>query len=241
MINDMLSKYRQETEQLIEACHRMAELGYVTSAGGNLSLKLDGDLLLITPTKTPKRTMRFEDICIVNLEGETVYAANGKAPTGETPFHTRIFKKRPDVKAIVHAHPPLMTGFAIAGSNLLEMPFLPEPVFEIGPMLTVPYETPITEALSLQFDKVIEHSNGFLMANHGAVICGINSVFEAVEMMQMAECMAQSILVSIQLGNARPISPEYVRELDGVARRRGIPIPGAPGKYQSVTELYSHG
>ena len=79
--------------------------------------------------------MCFEDICVIDLDGNILYAAEGKKPTGEWPFHTRIMKKRPDIKAIAPAHPPILTGFAIANNGMMEKPFLPEPIIEVGPIL----------------------------------------------------------------------------------------------------------
>lgn len=232
------TQYEAQITSLVRASHRLAELGYVTSSGGNLSLRVNDSIVLITPTKTPKRLMCFDDICAVDLEGNLLFSAEGKSPTGELPFHLRIMRKRPDIKAIVHGHPPLMTGFAIANSDLLEKPFLPEPVIEVGPLLRVPYETPLSEALSEQFDKVIHQSDGFLMENHGAVLCSVNNVLEAVEFMQMIECMAQSILVSMQLGTCKSIPASYVKELDKVISMRNLNMPGAPGRFVSVMQLY---
>jgi len=240
-MDEFQKKYAEEIQELVTACHRCAELGYVTSSGGNLSVRVGDNTVLITPTKTPKRTMRFEDICAVDLEGSTVYAPAGKKPTGETPFHARIMRGRRDIRAVVHAHPPVLTGFAIADSDLLRKPFLPEPIIEVGPILTVPYDTPLSESLSEKFDQVIGLSNGFLMENHGAVFCSPHSVFDAVELLQKVECMAQSILVSVQLGNPKPIPPEYVREMDEVIAIRELKIPGKPGKFASATQLYSLG
>lgn len=238
MMNERLREYENEIMELVEACHRLGELGYVASAGGNLSVRIGENLILITPTKTAKRTMRMEDICAVDLDGNTVYAPDGKKPTGETPFHVRIMRKRTDIKAIVHAHPPVLTGFAIAGSELLAKPFLPEPIIEVGPLLMVPYETPLTEALSEQFDSVIDYSNGFLMENHGALICSKNNVCEAVEMMQMMESMGKSIIVSMMLGNCKPIAPEFVKQMDQVIKTRNLSMPCAEGKCSSASELY---
>jgi ribulose-5-phosphate 4-epimerase/fuculose-1-phosphate aldolase len=238
-MHNFQKKYENEINEIIESCHRLAELGYVTSSGGNISLRVEDKLLLITPTKTPKRTIHFEDICAVDLVGNTVFAPEGKKSTGETPIHVRIMRKRPDVAAIVHAHPPILTGFAIAGSDLLAKPFLPEPITEVGPMLVVPYETPLTDALSLQFDAVIEKSNGFLMENHGALLCSVNSVFEAVELMQMMECMGSSVLTAIALGNAKPITAKYVKEMDQVSVTRSLNMPGARGRFHSASELYN--
>lgn len=237
-MNEIQKKYQKEIEELIEACHRMAELEYVTSSGGNLSMRVEENLVLITPTKTPKRIMRFEDICAVDLEGHTVFAPEGKKPTGETPFHVRIMRKRPDVTGVVHGHPPILTGFAIANNGMLEQPILPEPIIEVGPILMVAYATPLSEELSENFDAVIEKSNGFLMENHGAVFCSPHSVFEAVEMMQMMECMAKSMVTALQLGNLKSLTPENVRDMDEVIRVRNLPMPGAKGQFRSASELY---
>ena len=230
--------YKNQIEELVTACHRCAELNYVTSSGGNLSYRVDENVMLITPTKTLKRTMRFEDICVIDLEGNILYAAEGKKPTGEWPFHTRIMRNRPDVKAIAHAHPPILTGFAIANDGMMEKPFLPEPIIEVGPILMVPYETPLSEALSMQFDAVIEKSNGFLMENHGALFCSPVGIEDAVELLNMSECMAGSVLVSKLLGNAKTIPNQYVKEMDEVISIRNLKMPGATGKYHSASELY---
>jgi len=237
-MNDLQKKYQKEIEELVEACHRCAELNYVTSAGGNLSVRVADNMMLITPTKTPKRTMRFEDICVIDLEGNIIFAPEGKKPTGEWPFHTRIMRNRPDIKAIAHTHPPVLTGFAIANNGMMEKPWLPEPIMEMGPILMVPYGTPLSEDLSEKFDTVINDSNAFLMENHGTVFCSPISIFDAVELLNMAECMATSVVVAQILGNAKPITPPYVKEIDDVIAVRSLKMPGATGKYKSASELY---
>ena len=228
--------YKKEIKMLTQACHRLGELGYVTSSGGNLSVRVDEKLILITPTKTPKRFMTEDDICAVDLDGNVVYAPDGKKPTGETPFHTRIMRMRPDVKAIVHAHPPILTGFSIAQSDLLSKAILPEPIIEVGPILNVKYATPLSDELSENFDKVIEKSNGFLMENHGALICNTNDVTEAVEQMQMIESMAQSVVVAKCMGNLELIPQKYVEELDNVIKVRNLTIPGL--NQSSLKDIY---
>lgn len=225
-MNGLNIKYKSEIEQIVEASRRLGELGYVTSSGGNLSLRADDDVIIITPTKTPKRNMAFEDICAVNLKGETIYAPSGKKPTGETPFHIRIMNVRPDVKAIVHAHPPVLTGFAIAHSDLLSRPLLPEPIIEVGPMLNVEYAAPLSQKLSENFDKVIMKSNGFLMENHGALICNINNIAEAVEQLQMMETLAESLVVAKIMGSIETISSRDVADLEDVIRIRSLKTPG---------------
>ncbi len=229
-MNDFVKKYQKQIDELVETCHRCAELGYVTSAGGNISVRVEENVILITPTKTPKRLVTAEDICAVDLDGKTVYAPAGKAPTGETPFHTRIFRKRADVKAIVHAHPAYLTGFAIANSTLLEKPILPEPAMEIGPIVPVPYETPLSDELSENIERELHRSNGFLMENHGAIFCSAYGAMDALDQLQMAENMAISVIVSMQLGNCKPIEDRFIQGIDDVATRRKLAVPGGqPG------------
>lgn len=237
-MNGLQIKYEKEIKMLVEACRHCAELNFVTSAGGNLSQRVEDNVILITPTKTPKRIVAEEDICIIDLNGNILFAPDGKKPTGEWPFHTRIMRKRPDVMGIAHTHPPILTGFSIANNGLLEKPWLPEPIIEMGPILTVPYGTPLSEELSENFDAVIYESNGFLMQNHGALFCSPVNVFEAVELTDMAERMAMSVLVSVSMGCGEPITPLYVKEMDEVIRVRNLKMPGAEGRFSSASELY---
>ena len=235
---ELQKKYEVKICELVNACHRVAELNYVASSGGNLSYRVDDNVMLITPTKTYKRKVGFEDICIIDLDGNVLYAADGKKPTGEWPFHTRIMQKRKDVKAIVHAHPPVLTGFAIAGDNMLHQAFLPEMLIEIGPLVTVKYATPLSQELSDEFEHVIDQSNGFLMENHGAAFLSPNSIEDAVELLEMSECMAISVLTAKILGNAKPLNEEQIRGMDEVLKVRNLRLPGNREENKSVYDLY---
>lgn len=225
-MKEIKERYKNEIKMLTEACRRCGELGYVTSSGGNLSVRVEENLILITPTKTPKRFMTEEDICAIDLKGNTVYAPEGKKPTGETPFHARIMRMRPDIKSIVHAHPPVLTGFAIAHSDILSKAILPEPIIEVGPVLNVKYATPLSEELSESFDKVIQKSNAFLMENHGFLVCGNTDVINTVEQMQMIEAMAQSVVVANCVGKVEFLSDTDLQELEEVIQIRNLKIPG---------------
>ncbi|MBO5908086.1 MAG: class II aldolase/adducin family protein [Clostridia bacterium] len=229
-------KYKKEIKLLTDACRRLGELGYVTSSGGNLSIRVEDNLILITPTKTPKRFMTVDDICAIDLEGNTVYAPEGKKPTGETPFHARIMRMRPDVKTIVHAHPPVITGFAVAHSDILAKAILPEPIIEVGPMLNVKYATPLSDELSENFDSVITKSNAFLMENHGCLLCSFTDVMNTVEQMQMMEAMAQSVVVAKILGNVELLSDKHIGELEDVIKVRNLKIPGY--EQNSLHDIY---
>lgn len=236
-MTDIQKRFETEIVEMVKACHRCAEVGFVQSQGGNLSQRVGEDLVLITPTKMNKADIQFDDICVVTMDGKTVYAPDGGKPTGELPFHLRILKSRPDIRAIVHAHPPVLTGFAINGGDWLKRPYLPEPVLEVGPMVLVPYAEPLSEELACSFDAVIETSNGFLMQNHGALMCSVESAKRAQELLEMVEAQAKSLVVAIALGGARTLPEADVRNLERTLKTRGQCLPCAPGKAGGLIEL----
>ena len=231
-------QYHNQINELVKAANRLAEIGFVTSQGGNLSMRVAEDVLLITPTKVAKMAITFEDICAVDMQGHVLYAKEGRKPTGEWPFHVRIMNKRPDVMGIVHAHPPILTGYAIAGGDLLQRAFLPEPVIEVGPMIMVPYAEPLSDQLAENFDSVIDQSNGFLMENHGAVMISPEGIWRALELLEMMEAAGKSMLVAQMLGNLKTIPTADVKNLENVIKIRNMPMPGLPGAVSSLTDIF---
>lgn len=237
--NELQKKYASQICELAATANRLAELGYVTSQGGNLSLCADENVVLITPTKHAKADVRPEDICIIDMDGRLLYAKEGRKPTGEWPFHTRIMRNRPDVKGIIHAHPPILTGFAIAGGDIMQKGYLPEPVTEVGPMMMVPYAVPLSDELAENFDAVIHKSNGFLMENHGAVMVSPEGLKRCLEMMEMMEAQGKSLVVAKIMGNMKPLSKDRINELDaGVIKVRDLPMPGLPGEVKQLSDIF---
>lgn len=231
-------KYQAQIQELAQSANRLAALGFVTSQGGNLSLRADADVILITPTKLAKAEVSFEDICAIDMEGRIIHAPENRRPTGEWPFHLRIMRKRPDVKGVIHAHPPVLTGFAIAGDDLLRYAYLPEPVLEVGPMLMVPYAVPLSDRLAENFDPVIALSNGFLMENHGCVMVSPEGLKRCLEMIEMMEAMGQSLVVARTMGKLKPLTKAQIDELSEVIRIRNLPMPGLPGAVEKLSDIY---
>lgn len=231
--------FRDQAELLAEAARRTGDLGYVASHGGNLSLRVCADRVLITPTKVDKRAMRAEDICMIDMDGALVYAPPGRSPTGETPMHLRILRRRPDLRSIVHAHPPVLTGFSISPmGELLSRPLLPEPVIEAGPLLVVPYAEPVSEALAEEFDKVIALTNSFLMKNHGVTVCGSDGIDRTLGILEMLEMQAYSVWVARCLGGVDVIPAREVAALENTLRTRKLPIPADPRVVAHLTDQY---
>jgi ribulose-5-phosphate 4-epimerase/fuculose-1-phosphate aldolase len=231
-------KYKSQIEEMVKASVRLGELGYVASQGGNLSYRVEDDIIIITPTKIPKINLRLEDMVFINMQGKVLFAEEGRKPTGETPMHIHILGKRPDIRGLIHAHPPVLTGFSISGVDYLEKPLLPEAVIEVGPVISVRYEEPISGKLARAFDEVIDRSNAFLMKNHGVIMLSYESVGRALELLEMIEAMAASVVVAHQLGRVNLISPEEVSNLENTIRIRGLAMPGKPGAVKSLRDIF---
>jgi len=232
-------KYEKEINELIQASIHIAQKGYVTSHGGNLSYRIDAQTVLITPTKVPKIDLTFDDIVIINYDGEIMLSANGHKPTGETPIHLNLLKKRPDIKALVHAHPPILTGFSLLDEEYLARPVLPEPIIELGPVTYIPYAEPLSDELAAAFDQTLNLSNAFLMRNHGVMVCSPVGVGRAVELLEMLECMAHSVFVAASLGSLNNIAMNEVDKLERTIRTRDLPMPGAPGTIKNLSDAYA--
>jgi len=237
-MHKLQEKYRIPIQILARSSQQIATKGFVTSQGGNLSYRVDDDILLITPTKVPKANVQFDDVVIMNMKGKVLFAAEGRKPTGESPFHLDILNKRPDLKGLVHAHPPAITALALAHSDLLSRPLLPEPIIEVGPVLSVNYEEPLSQELADAFTPVLMKSNAFLMRNHGILICSTTSVLRASELLEMIEATALSSILAQQLGSVNELSRDDVANLDRTLKTRNIPMPGAPGVNASLIDLY---
>ena len=106
-MHQLQERFEAEISEMVEASVRLGELGYATSHGGNLAFRVDNDILLITPTKVVKRKIRFEDIVVIDLKGKTLFASEGRRPSGEKFMYLKILDKRPDIKGVIHAHPPV--------------------------------------------------------------------------------------------------------------------------------------
>jgi len=237
-VHELQKTYKREIQELADTSVRMAELGYVTSHGGNLSWRVADNVVLITPTKVCKRHITFDDVVVLDMDGNVLFVPPGRKPTGESPFHLRILRQRPDARSVVHAHPPVLTGFAIAHSDLLSRAYLPEPVIEVGPVVSVDYAEPISEALARTFDEALPRANVFLMRNHGVTLCCPHGLPRALELLEMLECMAHSVVVAEALGGARELGPDDVGDLERTIKTRSLPLPGKPGAVQGLRDLY---
>ena len=206
---------------IVEAGRRMDARGYVASNDGNISTRIDKSRLLTTPKSVPKGYMTPDMMVIVDYEGKKL--AGDRDASSELPMHLEIYRNRPDVNAVVHAHPPTATGFATAGVPLTRA-VLAEVVTTLGSIPIAEYGTPSTAELPAAVRKYIKAHDGMLLANHGAVTCGTD-VMSAYYKMETIEHFAKISLVARLLGGENLISREEVERLQGLRGMYGIAAP----------------
>jgi L-fuculose-phosphate aldolase len=207
--------------EIVEVGRRMYTRGYVASNDGNISARLDERRLLTTPTAVSKGYMTPDMMVIVDFEGNKL--AGERKASSELKMHLEIYRNRPDVNAVVHAHPPLATGFAVAGIPLTRA-VLAEVITTLGSIPIAEYATPSTAELPEAVRKYIKAHDGMLLANHGAVTCG-DSVTSAYHKMETIEHFAKISLVARLLGRENLISRDEVERLQGLRGTYGIAAP----------------
>ena len=189
-------------------CRRLYERGLIAGPDGNVSVRLDADRVIVTPSGMSKVDVTAADLVEVTLDGES---CGGGRPSSEVAVHLRIYAHRADVGAVVHAHPPVATGFAVAGEGF-DATVLPELIYQVGRVPLLPYDTPGTTALAERFDPYIIGHDAFLMANHGAVTVG-SSLLVAHQRMESLEHAARILLTARLLGRVNELPPASVAEL----------------------------
>jgi L-fuculose-phosphate aldolase len=219
---------------IVEVGRRMYARGYTASNDGNISVRLDDRRLLMTPKSVCKGFMTPEMLCITDLDG--VKLAGERDPSSEMQMHLEVYRQRPDVRAVVHAHPPTATGFAVAGIPL-DRAVLAEVVTTLGSVPIADYATPSTRELPEAVRKYVKAHDGMLLANHGALTLGAD-VFAAYYKMETIEHFANISLVARLLGGERLLSREEVFRLQGLRGSYGIsspaPICPEPGSTDPV-------
>jgi L-fuculose-phosphate aldolase len=212
---------------IVEVGRRLWTRGYVASNDGNISVRLDASRLLATPTSVSKGFMTPDMIVVTDLSGRTI--TGERAPSSELQMHLAIYEARPDVGAVVHAHPPMATGFAVAGIPL-DRAVLAEVITTLGSIPIAEYATPSTEELPAAVRRYIRAHDGVLLANHGAVTAA-GDVLGAYYKMETIEHFAHISLVARLLGGERLLTRDEVVRLQGLRGRYGIaaPAPICPG------------
>ena len=200
---------------LCKAGRRLHELGHTPATSGNLSVRLDPWRIMITPTGVSKGDMAPEDMVVISPEG--LHRFGRKRASSETPMHLMVYKLRPDVGAVVHAHPVKATSFACAGLSL-SRPLSSEVVMGVGKIPLAKYGAPGTNELAESMKHLIPDHNAILMGNHGAVTYG-KTLFDARGRLEVVEHYAEIVLGTYALGRQTVLDAAELRKLDEMIRK----------------------
>lgn len=199
----------QVISDVIHVGKRMYDRGYVASNDGNLSVRLSEDRLLITMTGVSKGFLTPEKLTVVDYDGRVI--SGNCAPSSEMKMHLMVYRERPDVHAVAHAHPPTATGFSVAGVNLPDN-LLPEVIVSLGFVPIAPYGTPGTMELVESLRQYVRDYDAVLLENHGALTLGPDIVAAYHKMETMEHC-ARIALVARMIGRVNTIDEERVDKL----------------------------
>jgi L-fuculose-phosphate aldolase len=223
MLPDMISPGAVKTEE--EHRHDICTVGrwlrerdFIVATDGNISVRLDSRRILTSPTGIAKGAMVDDDIVIVDLDGHRL--SGRRNPSSELAMHLLIYRMRPDVNAVCHAHPPTATGYAAAGIPLNKA-LLCELVVALGSVPVARYGTPGTSELTAGIEPLVHGHDAILMANHGVVTYGPD-LLSAFYRMETTEHFARVSLVTEQLGKQMLLSGGDVEKLIAARTRYGI-------------------
>ena len=217
----MAASESQLRADIVEVGRRLYARGYTASNDGNVSVRLDASRLLVTPANVCKGFMTEQMMVITDLEGKKL--AGERTPSSEIQMHLEVYRQRPEIQAVVHAHPPTATAFAVAGIPL-DRAVLAEVVTTLGSVPIAEYATPSTRELPDAVRKYVKAHDGMLLANHGALTVGTD-LFSAYYKMETIEHFAHISLVARMLGRENLISREEVMRLQGLRDTYGIKAP----------------
>jgi L-fuculose-phosphate aldolase len=206
--------------QICNVGRSLYEYGFAVACEGNISVRLDSNRILVTPTGTCKGRLSPEDLVVTDMDG-AVICGDG-SPSSEIQMHLLYYRSRPEVHAICHAHPPTATGFAAAG-RALEDPVLPEVIVNLGTIPLAPYGTPGTRELCAGLEPLVMTHDAILLENHGLVTCG-QDLDTAYQRLEIVEQFARVVLTAQLLGGPRLLSRVQLNKLNADKGNRGTAI-----------------
>ena len=207
-------------EEMVRVGRLMWERGYLASTDGNLSVRLGPDRLLVTPSGLSKGFLSADDLVVIRLDGEPLSRSasrgGGQRPSSEIRLHLEVYTQRPDVNAVIHAHPPLATAFSIAGVSLARC-VIPEVIVTLGGIPTTQYATPGTTEVPESIRQAVSQYDAMILAHHGSLTVG-QTLWEAYLRLERVEQTAQITLAAHQLGRVSALSPQAVEKLAEMRR-----------------------
>ena len=234
-MNESELRERQLREEIVRIGQLMYARGLLCGFEGNLSARLDGERLLITPSGLHKGLMREEQLLVVDLEGRVLSAVTETTralrPTSELPMHLEAYRRRPDVAAVVHAHPPITVALSIAGVPM-DTPLLPEVIVLLGLIPTTAYAMSSSDEGAAAIRDLIAEHDALILQRHGTLTVGATPT-EAFMRLETVEQNARIHFMLAQLAAERPLPATEVRKLLRLRRAMGLERPGDAAAFRA--------
>lgn len=212
--------YMELREQICDVCHKMWQMGWAAANDGNVSARLPDGTFLTTPTGISKSFVTPEKLVHIDKDCNILEAEEGYRPSSEVKMHLRCYQEREDVGAVVHAHPPVATGFAVANKALDDYSMI-ETVLTLGSIPVTPYATPSTYEVPDAIAPYLGEHDALLLQNHGALTVG-KDVVTAYYRMETLEQFAKISLNAHLLGGAQELSRENIDRLISMRKAYGL-------------------
>jgi L-fuculose-phosphate aldolase len=221
MMQDKMNSEIELVNSILDIGRRLWQRGYIAANDGNITVRINDNQILTTPTGISKGFMSQDMIIRMTMDGEILSPKSLYLPSSEVKMHLQVYKQRDDVNAVVHAHPPFCTGFAVAGIPL-DKCILPEAVLTLGSIPIAPYGTPSTQEIPDSIKEHIQNCDAILLANHGALTVGID-LTTAYNRLETLEHTANITYLAMNLGNINTISREQFKKLMDIRKKLNIP------------------
>ena len=208
--------------EIVETGRLLYERGLITGSAGNISVRLDEDRVLVTPSGLCKGRLEPDDLVLVDIDGRQIEGHH--AASSELPMHLHIYRGRSDIQACVHSHAPYATSFAIAGTQLPDN-ILPEVVLFVGSIALTEYAPPGTDAVGQSLEPSLKSGNAFLLRNHGLLTVG-GSLEKALYRHETVEQYARIVHLARQLGKVDSIPAEDIERLERIRQRMDMEKSG---------------
>lgn len=201
---------KQISEEILQVCQWLHAKNFLAAADGNVSYRISDDEILITPRGKLKSKIQTDEIAVINLKGEVL---SGE-PSSERLMHLEVFRRCPQARAVVHAHPPCSIAWSVARPELNELPAqnLSELILAVGSVPIVPYAQPSTKEMGTNLHPFLPDSRAMILARHG-VLCWGEDLLEAYAGVERLEHAAQVLLYAEQLGGASEMPQDEVEKL----------------------------